>query len=117
MGRSNAVSAGYVAPCTNSRILSGDVSLPAGCLLRTNSWMPGSPDGIMVSVASSLGLFACAPAPAKVLATRQAKPICKNLLVIVVLPGRCVLGAGLPAGRSSLLERTGYRSHALSNRQ
>src|SRR5260370_8824846 len=37
---------------------------------------------MMMAVASSLGLFACALAPAKVPATSHAKDICKNLLVI-----------------------------------
>src|SRR5712671_4612282 len=108
IGRSNAVSAGEVAPCTNNRILSGEVSRPAGCLLRTNNWIPASPDGIMVSVVSNFGAFACAPALAKVLATRHARDICKNLLVIEVLPGRfCFFGPRVGSLLSSPLERTG----------
>jgi hypothetical protein len=47
----------------------------------------------MVSVACSLGPFACALAPAKVPATRHAKDICKNLLVIEVLPERFYFSA------------------------
>src|ERR1019366_4520050 len=94
------------APCTNNRILSGEVCLPAGCLLRTNSWIPASPDGIMVSVASSFGPFACAAAPAKVLATRHAKDICKNLLVIEVLPGCFYFGPLAGGLGSSSLKRT-----------
>src|SRR5215470_1056836 len=48
--RSNAVSDGYVAPCTYSRILSAVYSeTPSGCLLRTYSRMPGSTAGTMNS--------------------------------------------------------------------
>src|ERR1700761_3376056 len=36
--------------------------IPAGCLLRTNNSIPGSPDGIIASVVSSFGLAACAGA-------------------------------------------------------
>src|ERR1700724_3340572 len=42
----------------------------------------------MVSVVADFGAFACAPALAKVLATRHARDIRKNLLVMEVLPGR-----------------------------
>ena len=46
--------------------------MPAGCLLRTNNWIPGSPDGIMTSVDSSFGPLACAAVPAKAVATAKA---------------------------------------------
>jgi hypothetical protein len=63
----------------------------------------------MASVVSNFGAFACAPALAKVLATRHAKDICKNLLVIEVLPGRFLLFLGPRVGSllSGPLERTG----------
>src|SRR6202012_2005854 len=75
IGRSNAVSAGEVAPCTNSRMRSEEnFFIPAGCLLRTNSSIPGSPDGIMTSVVSSFGLAAWAAGlMRKVLAARHDK--------------------------------------------
>src|SRR6476620_11489587 len=95
----------------NSKILSGADSLPAGCLLRTNSWIPASADGIMVSVISSFGPLACA-APAKALATRHARDIRKNLLVIEVLPGHFVFYAGACSGRSPAASRAAAAGRA-----
>ncbi len=47
--------------------------IPAGCLLRTNSSIPGSPDGIIASLVSSFELAACAGAfMRKPLAARHA---------------------------------------------
>src|SRR5882757_11393742 len=61
IGKSKAVSEGYVAPCTYSKIRSEEkLSIPAGCLLRTNRSIPASPDGIMTSLLSSFGLAAWA---------------------------------------------------------
>src|ERR1700682_6412126 len=84
IGKSKAVSEGYVAPCTYSKIRSeGKLSIPAGCLLRTNSSMPASPDGIMTSVLSSFGLAAWALGLANTLPrARHAKARQKELVGI-----------------------------------
>src|ERR1700759_5376407 len=55
----------------------GNFFMPAGCLLRTNNSIPGSPDGIMTSLLSSFGLAACANGLMRtVLAVRHASVSC-----------------------------------------
>src|ERR1700743_1827796 len=71
IGRAKAVSAGEVAPCPNNKILVGELSRPARVLLRTNSWMPAPPDGIIASDVSSLGSLAFTDAKAKRPAARN----------------------------------------------